>query len=43
MVRRGAPKHIRSDNGPEFIARALKGWLERANVETLYVEPGSPW
>jgi putative transposase len=43
IQRYGAPKHIRSDNGPEFIARALKGWLERANVETLYVEPGSPW
>jgi len=43
MKRRGAPKHIRSDNGPEFIAGALKSWLKRAKVETLYVEPGSPW
>lgn len=43
MKRRGAPKHIRSDNGPEFIAGALKCWLERAKVKTLYVEPGSPW
>lgn len=40
---RGAPRHIRSDNSPEFIADALKSWLRRANVETLYVEPGSPW
>jgi putative transposase len=43
MKRRGAPKHIRSDNGPEFIAKAIRRWLARAKVETLYVEPGSPW
>lgn len=43
MKRHGAPMHIRSDNGPEFIAIALKSWLKRAKVETLYVEPGSPW
>lgn len=43
MKRRGAPKHIRSDNGPEFISKAIRRWLERAKVETLYVEPGSPW
>jgi putative transposase len=43
MKRMGAPRHIRSDNGPEFIAKALKSWLSRAKVETLYVEPGSPW
>lgn len=43
MKRRGAPKHIRSDNGPEFIAGALQRWLERAKVKTLYVAPGSPW
>jgi len=40
---RGAPLHIRSDNGPEFIALALRSWLSAASVETLYVEPGSPW
>ncbi len=43
MKRQGAPRHIRSDNGPEFIAKAIRRWLERANVETLYVAPGSPW
>lgn len=44
MIRkRGAPVHIRSDNGPEFIAQQIRAWLERAKVETLYVEPGSPW
>jgi putative transposase len=41
--RRGVPRHIRSDNGPEFIAGEIRGWLSRSSVETLYVEPGSPW
>jgi putative transposase len=40
---RGAPKHLRSDNGPEFIATKLKQFLEAAEVETLYIEPGAPW
>jgi putative transposase len=40
---RGVPKHIRSDNGPEFIAKAIQRWLSFAGVETLYVEPGAPW
>lgn len=40
---RGVPKHIRSDNGPEFIAQAVRQWLKRAEVELLYIEPGSPW
>jgi putative transposase len=40
---RGVPKHIRSDNGPEFIARAIQRWLAQVEVATLYVEPGSPW
>ncbi len=40
---RGMPMNIRSDNGPEFIARAIRSWLESANVQTLYIEPGSPW
>lgn len=39
----GVPEHLRSDNGPEFIATAMREWLERVNVGTLYVEPGSPW
>ena len=41
--RRGAPKSIRCDNGPEFIATALRDWLGRVGVKTLYIEPGSPW
>jgi putative transposase len=40
---RGAPAHIRSDNGPEFIARAIRGWMAGAGVEALYIEPGAPW
>lgn len=39
----GAPNFIRSDNGPEFIADAIKQWLVESGVETLYIEPGSPW
>jgi putative transposase len=40
---RGVPRFIRSDNGPEFIADAIKRWLQDQGVETLYIEPGSPW
>jgi putative transposase len=43
MRGRGTPGHLRSDNGPEFIARALGGWLARQRVHTLYIAPGSPW
>ena len=39
----GIPEHIRSDNGPEFTARAIRKWLARLGVETLFIEPGSPW
>jgi len=40
---RGAPGFVRSDNGPEFIAQAVRSWLKQSGVETLYIEPGSPW
>ena len=43
FVRHGPPEHIRSDNGPEFIATALREWLGRLGTKTLYIEPGSPW
>lgn len=43
FVIRGVPRCIRSDNGPEFIARAIRKFLAAAGVETLYIEPGSPW
>jgi putative transposase len=40
---RGAPEYLRSDNGPEFIAKAVKEWLAKQGCQTLYIEPGSPW
>ena len=40
---RGVPRHIRSDNGPEFVAQAIGRWLDQVGVEALYIEPGSPW
>jgi putative transposase len=40
---RGAPEHVRSDNGPEFIAKELQRWLQRATVNTLYIQKASPW
>ena len=40
---RGPPDHIRSDNGPEFTAKAVRAWLGRIGVGTLFIEPGSPW
>jgi putative transposase len=40
---RGAPAHIRSDNGPEFIAKVIRSWTAKAGLETLYIEPGAPW
>jgi putative transposase len=43
FVRRGVPKYIRSDNGPEFTAHKVRDWLERVEVQTLFIEPGSPW
>lgn len=39
----GPPDHIRSDNGPEFTAQAVRDWLSRIGVKTLFIEPGSPW
>ena len=43
MMIRGVPDHIRSDNGPESPARAVREWLGRVGARTLYIEPGSPW
>ena len=39
----GVPEHIRSDNGPEFTAKAVREWLKRRGVKTLFIMPGSPW
>ena len=43
FVYRGVPDYIRSDNGPEFTAQAVRQWLRRVGVKTLFIEPGSPW
>jgi putative transposase len=43
FILRGIPEHIRSDNGPEFTAKAVRKWLNRLGVKTLFIEPGSPW
>jgi len=43
FVRRGVPAYIRSDNGPEFTAKKVTDWLKRLEVNTLFIEPGSPW
>lgn len=43
FVERGPPGHIHSDNGPEFVAKEVRGWLGRIGVKTLFIEPGSPW
>ena len=39
----GPPEHLRSDNGAEFTATAVREWLQRLEVKTLFIEPGSPW
>ncbi len=43
IIFRGIPEHIRSDNEPEFTAKAVRRWLNRIGVKTLFIEPGSPW
>lgn len=43
FIRMGVPEHVRSDNAPEFTAKAIRKWLNDIEVKTLYIEPGSPW
>jgi putative transposase len=43
FILRGIPGHIRSDNGPEFIAQAVRTWIAAVGAKTAYIEPGSPW
>jgi putative transposase len=43
IVFRDIPEYLRSDNGPEFTAKAIRAWLNRIGVKTLYIERGSPW
>ncbi len=43
FILRGAPRYIRSDNGPEFVALDVLGWIATVGAKTAYIEPGSPW
>ena len=43
FILHGVPAYIRSDNGPEFIAQALRNWIAAVGAKTAYIEPGSPW
>ena len=43
FIQRGTPEYIRSDNGSEFVAQDLRDWLDKVDVNTAYIEPGSPW
>ena len=43
FIDRGIPDHIRSDNGAEFTAKAVRSWLEKMEVKPTYIEPASPW
>ena len=43
FILRGVPGHIRSDNGPEFVAKAVQEWITAVGAKTAYIEPGSPW
>ena len=43
MLEHGVPAHLRSDNGPEMVAKNLRRWLAGVGAKTLYIEPGSPW
>ena len=43
IAQHGAPEFLRSDNGPEFIAKELQRWLAAEQIKTIYIEPASPW
>ena len=43
FLKHGVPKHIRSDNVPEFIAKQLVKWFKTLSLQPLFIEPGSPW
>jgi len=43
VAERGAPRYLRSDNGPEFLAYAVQDWLREAKIETASIQPGKPW
>jgi putative transposase len=43
FIMRGVPEHVRSDNGPEFVVKAVQNWIGAVGAKTAYIEPGSPW
>ena len=43
FIIRGSPEYIRSDNGPEFVAKSVRNWISAVGAKTAYIEPGSPW
>jgi transposase InsO family protein len=43
FIPRGVPGHVRSDNGPEFVAKAVRDWITAVGAKTAFIEPGSPW
>ncbi len=43
FILRGVPSHVRSDNGPEFVAQGVRDWIAAVGSKTAYIEPGSPW
>lgn len=43
FILRGVPRHVRSDNGPEFVARAVRDWIAAVGARTAFIDPGSPW
>ena len=43
FILRGVPGHVRSDNGPEFVAKSVQAWIAAVGARTAYITPGSPW
>ena len=43
LILRGVPGHVRSDNGPEFVAKKVQSWIRAVGAKTAYIAPGSPW
>lgn len=43
FILRGPPAYVRSDNGPEFVAKDVRAWIEAVGAKTAFIEPGSPW
>lgn len=43
FILRGVPAYVRSDNGPEFVAKAVQDWIKAVGAKTAYITPGSPW